>query len=430
MSKNYFVFDENKCVGCEACIVACVLENGMQFPEQWRNIYSSNVNKVPNLPLHHLSLACNHCDDAPCMKYCPSDAYYRDSVTNAIIIDSNKCMGCNYCQWNCPYEAPKYNQALKVIEKCNFCNSRLKENKKPACACHCPVGALDFSFDEIDKAQIHSRIEVPVNPLPSLIIKELENKSGPVKDNNLIDEKYTKKVDLKIVPVISAKKEYPLLIFTFVTAMMVSISASQILTGSELVYRVLFLLAGTASAAVSLLHLGNVRLFWRSVINLRNSWLSREVFFFSVYMILSITDLLLLNISDAFIIVSGLVTLLSIDMVYKPLQWNWKSQWHSGQVFLISISLFLFLTNWLLLLACLILIRLAIYYFNENHKSKSSVFIVFRFALAIIPIAALYFDFGLFPVILLFIAGELSDRIMFYNELELITVENLPGVKS
>ena len=60
-------------------------------------------------PVINLSLACNHCESAVCMEGCPASAYSRETLTGAILLDEKKCIGCRYCQWNCPYDAPKFN---------------------------------------------------------------------------------------------------------------------------------------------------------------------------------------------------------------------------------------------------------------------------------------------------------------------------------
>ena len=55
MNKNIFIFDQNKCVGCHACVVACINENGIQKNDQWRNIHKSQDGLFPDLPLIYLS---------------------------------------------------------------------------------------------------------------------------------------------------------------------------------------------------------------------------------------------------------------------------------------------------------------------------------------------------------------------------------------
>jgi len=139
-----FVFDQNKCTGCQACQLACVIENELQFDASWREINTFNERHYPGAPLFHISLACNHCAEPACMNACPALAYSKDSETGAVIIDETKCIGCRYCTWACPYDAPKFDSAKGVISKCTFCNDRIKRGSQPACVELCPTGALTF----------------------------------------------------------------------------------------------------------------------------------------------------------------------------------------------------------------------------------------------------------------------------------------------
>jgi len=105
---NGFIFDLNKCVGCHACGVACKIENGKEQHHPWREISTFNSFQHPQLPVFHYSMACNHCEDAPCMISCPALAYSKDDNLNTITFNADKCIGCTYCTWACPYDAPKY----------------------------------------------------------------------------------------------------------------------------------------------------------------------------------------------------------------------------------------------------------------------------------------------------------------------------------
>ena len=138
-----FIFDHNKCVGCGACMASCILEN--RWTVYPRYVYTYNSEALSSLPLVNLSLACNHCEEPVCLKGCPSGSYFRESLTGAIVIDDRKCIGCRYCQWNCPYDAPKFDDKKKVIGKCNLCYSGLTEGRSPACTNACPYRSTELS---------------------------------------------------------------------------------------------------------------------------------------------------------------------------------------------------------------------------------------------------------------------------------------------
>ena len=117
-----FVLDINTCTGCHACQVACQIENQLQPGTSWRWVDTFNEPRYPGVPVFHLSLACNHCVNAPCMTHCPTLAYSKDPRTGAVILDEAKCIGCKYCTWACPYDAPRFEPAWGVVVKSTFCN--------------------------------------------------------------------------------------------------------------------------------------------------------------------------------------------------------------------------------------------------------------------------------------------------------------------
>ncbi|NJD18740.1 MAG: 4Fe-4S dicluster domain-containing protein, partial [Gemmatimonadetes bacterium] len=139
-----FLFDPNRCTGCAACTLACSTENALGWGVSWRQIVPFNPERRPDIPSFHLSLACNHCDDAPCVAQCPTQAMRRDPVTGAVLVDGSRCIGCRYCAWVCPYDAPRFDAARGVMTKCTLCSHRLAAGGTPACVEACPTDALGY----------------------------------------------------------------------------------------------------------------------------------------------------------------------------------------------------------------------------------------------------------------------------------------------
>ena len=81
----------------------------------WRQVRTFNELHVPGVELLHLSLACNHCAEPGCAAACPTLAYRRDAETGAVLLDQDRCIGCRYCTWACPYGAPRVDEALGVV---------------------------------------------------------------------------------------------------------------------------------------------------------------------------------------------------------------------------------------------------------------------------------------------------------------------------
>lgn len=420
MGSHHFIFDKKKCVGCEACVLACVNENGYQSPSQWRNISSSNELKHPELPLFYFSMACNHCADAPCMKHCPALAFKRSDETGAVLHIENNCIGCKYCTWQCPYDAPKFNPVKGIIEKCTFCELRLADGQKPACAFLCPTGALDFSADSFNKESIVPDLDVPKYPRPSIVIKELELNSGPKIDKRLFDAEEFEPIMLPKASKINARKEWPLVIFTLIISGMIGLVVSdQALIANEY-GEIAFLGMGLIGAALSTLHLGRKLRVWRSLLNIKNSWLSREILFFGLFMGAAITHFYFYSLSVLIFAGIGLALTLSIDMLYQPAHWKWKLKIHSAQITIMSLTLMFLLMNWETLFTFILGIRLLLFVYRKMDKKQfnlQEVKDVIRIVSAFMAAIVIHFDYPLWIVIAIFTVGEILDRIDYYNEL-------------
>ena len=143
-------FDVARCVGCEACAVACMDQNDLQVgakDEGWRQVFRVETGCFPEADVVYVSLTCRHCVDAPCVVACPSGALGRDALTGAIQVAPERCIGCRSCAPACPFGIPRYGADGKMA-KCDLCVARVTEGLQPACVRACPTGAL--GFDEVN----------------------------------------------------------------------------------------------------------------------------------------------------------------------------------------------------------------------------------------------------------------------------------------
>ncbi len=170
--KQYaFYFDSASCSGCKACQVACKDNNGLEVGILWRRVYEISGGGwqqregawVSSAFAYHLSIACNHCEQPICREVCPAGAI-RKRPDGIVLIDSDKCLGCHYCSWACPYGAPQYDEAAGHMTKCDFCYDEIDWGGKPSCVAACPMRALDFG----DKQELEAKygLGVTVYPLP------------------------------------------------------------------------------------------------------------------------------------------------------------------------------------------------------------------------------------------------------------------------
>jgi Fe-S-cluster-containing dehydrogenase component len=98
----------------------------------------------------HFPKSCLHCEDPPCVPVCPTGASYKRAEDGIVLVDYDKCIGCNYCSWACPYGARELDESQKVMKKCTLCVDRIYDTKlpererKPACVLACPTSARLF----------------------------------------------------------------------------------------------------------------------------------------------------------------------------------------------------------------------------------------------------------------------------------------------
>ena len=104
----------------------------------------------PDTQRTYLSMGCNHCLTADCLRGCPTDAYTKDPLTGIVMHSADACIGCQYCVWNCPYSVPQFNPERGVVGKCDMCRGRLLDDLAPACVDACPESAIQIEIVNMD----------------------------------------------------------------------------------------------------------------------------------------------------------------------------------------------------------------------------------------------------------------------------------------
>ncbi|MBM4761225.1 DMSO/selenate family reductase complex B subunit [Bacillus sp. B15-48] len=152
MTQLGFYIDQSRCIGCKTCVIACKDKNDNEIGVNFRRVYpyesgsftqNANGTFVQNVQSYFLSISCNHCDNPTCVQGCPTGAMFKRNEDGVVVIDQDKCAGCRYCEWNCPYGAPQYNKELGKMTKCNLCVDLLDKGERPACEGSCPVRAIE-----------------------------------------------------------------------------------------------------------------------------------------------------------------------------------------------------------------------------------------------------------------------------------------------
>ena len=279
-----FGFAMDACVGCHSCEVACAEQNDTPVDVAWRRVGELEGGVFPKTRRLNLSMACNHCLEPTCLSGCPTQAYTK--LSNGVVRhDAAECIGCQYCIWNCPYEVPVYDQARKVVGKCDLCLPRLEAGEKPACVMACPTSAI--TVERVNVAawrEDHAAADAPGLPPASITLSTTRIETPP----DLPD--LVAATDHRVHP---EDPHWPLIALTLLTQLSLGTVAATVvaeLAGASTPGRsglaggaVGAALAGAVALGASLLHLGRPASALKALRNLRTSWLSREVALLSAF---------------------------------------------------------------------------------------------------------------------------------------------------
>jgi molybdopterin-containing oxidoreductase family iron-sulfur binding subunit len=197
--------DVDACVGCQACVVACIAENNIAVVGKAETSYGRQLHWIrverwaEGAPSHpsqtFLPMMCQHCEIAPCEPVCPVFAAYRtEEGLNGQVY--NRCVGTRYCGNNCPYHVRRFNwwsyaipapldvqlnpdvtvRQLGIMEKCTMCIQRIvagkdraKDEKRKvrdgdiqtACQQTCPTRAITFGDVKDDRSAVTALTHAP-----------------------------------------------------------------------------------------------------------------------------------------------------------------------------------------------------------------------------------------------------------------------------
>jgi Fe-S-cluster-containing dehydrogenase component/formate-dependent nitrite reductase membrane component NrfD len=171
---NYgFAIDLRKCIGCHACTIACKAEH--DIPVGVNRCWVKTVEKgtFPDTQRLFLPVLCNQCEEAPCMKICPTSALYkrRDGIVD---LNGEACIGCRACMAACPYDQLFIDPNTRTAEKCNFCANRVENQLQPACVSVCPTECRVFGDLDDPKSEVARIVQ-----REAFMVRKPEKGTGP-----------------------------------------------------------------------------------------------------------------------------------------------------------------------------------------------------------------------------------------------------------
>lgn len=164
MARWGMIIDLHLCVGCYACTLACKEENNTPAGVWYAPVFEKETGKYPNTKRLFIPALCNQCEDAPCMRSCPTGAISKRD-DGIVLVDQDKCCGSRACVAACPYgamhfyedEGGEYGEQTTPLDavtrrkhtsgtaqKCTFCAHRLDQGLDPACVDACPTNCRIF----------------------------------------------------------------------------------------------------------------------------------------------------------------------------------------------------------------------------------------------------------------------------------------------
>lgn len=420
-----FIFDTNRCTGCHACRLACVIENDLEPEASWRRIETYNPDRHPAAPVFHLSLACNHCENPACMHACPALAYSVDPGTGAVLLDPDKCIGCRYCSWACPYDAPVYYDPEGVMGKCTFCVHRLKAGRKPACAALCPTGALDYGDVPESELGGNSVVFPDIDLGPRLKVVPLRPER---RKPEMVATTETDLAGASPPSRITLASEWSLALFTLIASTLVGLVAGAVSGRLNLGAGSFVGLAGLGFVLATA-HLGRPLRAVRAVLNLRRSWLSREIVLLGLFAGLTTVYLLLEPHTEALgvaVVALGLTTLYATDRVYSVVAGAGRPFLHSAGVLWTGLLLTGILAELLWLAYLVFVLKLGLYVGRRARGVVAGLpprahLAIPRILVGIfLPSALLIIRPEIAPAwpVAFVLLGELIDRCEYYDDLE------------
>jgi carbon-monoxide dehydrogenase iron sulfur subunit len=163
MAMKQVIIKDQVCIGCRLCEVYCRLKHA-RSNDLVKAHKKETPRPIPRLRVDEsgivsLSVRCQHCADAPCIRACLTGALSRDPATSLVLVDEDRCIGCGTCSLACPLGVPRLDLARKKMVKCDLC----QDEEVPVCVANCPNEALVYAEVLDENAGPQNRLAAPIS---------------------------------------------------------------------------------------------------------------------------------------------------------------------------------------------------------------------------------------------------------------------------
>jgi anaerobic dimethyl sulfoxide reductase subunit B len=155
MSEEYgFSYTKENCIQCHACEVACKSWRGVETGIRWRRVEQIWQGSYPDVKNISASVSCMHCVEPVCVQVCPENAISKRAEDGLVLVDKDKCVGCQTCLEACPYKAPAFGANGKM-QKCDMCITEADfKTESPPCVATCPTKALGIAKMNVQEKKV------------------------------------------------------------------------------------------------------------------------------------------------------------------------------------------------------------------------------------------------------------------------------------
>lgn len=156
MSLYAFSIDLDRCIGCQACTVACKMGNQLDDGDTYIKVHDIVTGTMPNLSGTFAHHRCFHCADAACVHVCPTGCLSK-APSGMTVVNADVCVGCGYCTHACPYIIPTIAPNRRV-SKCVACAEPVARGEMPYCVQTCPSHAIKYGERDKVLADAEARV--------------------------------------------------------------------------------------------------------------------------------------------------------------------------------------------------------------------------------------------------------------------------------